>query len=86
MEFLKYAAVIVLALGAFIILGLAVGSGKPIKALLINSLIGISALTVINLIAKFTGVHIPVNEWTFGAAGIYGIPAVAGLLVLQVLM
>lgn len=86
MEILKYAAIIILSLAAFVILGLSVGSGKPIKVLLINALIGVAAFTIVNLTARFTGIRIPLNEWTLAGAGIYGIPAVFGLLILRLIM
>lgn len=86
MEFLKYAAIIILSLAAFIILGLSVGSGKPIRVLLINALMGVAAFTIVNLTAHFTGIRIPLNEWTLAGAGIYGIPAVCGLLILRLIM
>lgn len=86
MEILKYSVIVLLCLSAFIILGLSIGSGKPLKVLLINALIGVFAVTAINLTARFTGIHIPINEYTLTGAGVYGLPAVCGLLILKLIM
>lgn len=86
MEFLKYAAITLLGLTAFCILIFAIKSGKPIRSLFINALLGIAALLAVNLTARFTGVHIPVNQWTAAGSAIYGIPAVCGFVLLDMII
>lgn len=54
-----------------------------IKSIFLNALLGFAAITVINLTQKFTGVHIPLNWWTVGGSGVFGLPAVCGIILLQ---
>ena len=46
---------------------------------------GIAVMAVIDLTAKFTGVHIPVNQYTVTGSAVFGIPAVCGFLVLPII-
>lgn len=85
MEILKYGGIAVLAVGALAVLICAVRGGKPLKSLLLNAFLGIAVMTVIDITAKFTGVHIPVNQWTALGALVYGVPAVCGFLVLPII-
>lgn len=85
MEVLKYLCIGVLALGGAAILLFCIKSGKPFKYLLLNAIAGVAALAVINLTARFSGVHISVNEWTAAGSAIYGLPAVCGFLFLPMI-
>lgn len=74
-----------LIIGALAVLICAVKGGKPLKSLLLNAFLGIAVLAVIDLTSKFTGVHVPINQWTvLGAAG-FGVPAVCAFLVLHII-
>lgn len=81
MEFFKYGVIALAALCGLVLLILAFKSGKPLRTLLLNALLGISVLILINLTTRFTGVHIPINRWTAGFSAGFGIPAV-GLFVM----
>ncbi len=59
--------------------------GKGLKRLFINAILGISALIIVNLTAKYTGVHIPVNVYSVAGAGMFSVPAVILLLILRLL-
>ncbi len=83
MDVLKYGAITLLSITAIIIIIFAMRSGKPLKSLLINAMLGIAALAVVDITTRFTGVHIPINQWTAVGSAVYGIPCVCGLLVLQ---
>ncbi len=74
-----------IAIGALVLLIFAAKTGKPFKSLLLNAFIGIAAMAVIDLTAKFTGVHIPVNWWTVTGSAVFGIPAVCGFLILPII-
>lgn len=82
MEILKYIAISVLLLSAFIIFCFAVKSKKLLKTLLLNGFMGICLLAIINLTAKFSGVYIPINLYTVSGSAVFGIPALIGFLVL----
>ena len=86
MEFLKIFAIVVLSLGALILLGLYIRGRKPIKSLILNALSGIAAIAIINLTTKFTGLHIPVNWWSVISASGLGVPAVIGIILLQIII
>lgn len=84
MEFLKYGGIALAAVGGLVILIFAFKTGKPLKALLLNAISGIAALMLINITARFTGVHIPLNQWTAGLSAGFGIPAVCLFLLLPI--
>ncbi len=85
MEILKYCAIALLSVAAIIIICLALKSGRPFKYIIINAVIGILSVVLVDVTSRFTGVHIPINEWTLSGSAVYGIPAVCGLLILQIL-
>lgn len=85
MDFLKYGAIIVLAVTELIILILAIKTRKPFKCLFLNALCGILVIVLLNLTKKYTGVLIPVNEYTVIGSATLGIPAVIGFLVLNLI-
>lgn len=86
MMLIKYGAIAVLGISAFIIVISALISRKPLRYLFLNALLGIAAIIAVNLTTRFTGVHIPVNPYTAGAGGILGIPGVCGLILLQMII
>lgn len=85
MEILKYGGIAVLAIGALAILIFAAKTKKLFKTLLFNAFLGLAVMIIIDLTAKFTGAHIPVNWWTVGGCAVFGIPAVCGYLVLPII-
>lgn len=85
MEILKYGGIAVIAIGALALLIFSAKTGKLFKTLILNAFIGIAVMAVIDLTAKFTGVHIPVNWWTVGGSAVFGIPAVCGFLILPII-
>lgn len=85
MEILKYGGIAALIIGALAIFICAVKGGKPIKSLLINAFLGIAVMAAIDLTSKFTGVHVPVNQWTVAGAAGFGVPAVCAFLVLPII-
>ena len=78
---LKISAIVLLSLGAFIIFIIALFSKRLIRTLLLNAVFGIAAMVIINLTSSFTGVHIPINQWTVGSGAVFGLPGVIGILV-----
>lgn len=86
MKVLGIIAIVWLSLCAFVLLVLHIKSHKMIKSIFLNALLGFAAIFAINLTQKFTGVFIPVNWWTVGGSGIFGLPCVCGIVLLQMLI
>lgn len=62
---------------------------KPLKILLkllVNTLIGFAALILINYLGHFVGIAIGVNWVNAAIVGVLGVPGVALLLILQLLL
>ena len=83
MEALKYVVILVLSIFILIILGFEIKSKKPLRILFFNAFLGIVSLAIINLTSKFSGVYIPINEYTVTGCGIFGIPAVSFFLIFK---
>ena len=86
MNIILIAAIAVLSVFALALLIFHIRSRRPLRSILLNAALGIAALTVINLTSRFTGVHIPVNWFSVGGSGIFGLPAVFALLILQMII
>lgn len=85
MEILKYFAIALLSVTAIVIIGFMLKSGRPFKYIILNAVIGLAAIFLVDITSRFTGVHIPINEWTVSGSAGYGIPAVCGFLILQLI-
>ena len=83
MEILKYSILILLGVSAFIIFIFSAKSKKFFKTLFLNAVLGLFFLSVINLTDNFTGVNIPVNEYTVTGSAVFGLPALCGFLALK---
>ena len=86
MKTLGIIAIIWLSMCAFALLILHIKSHKLIKSIMLNALLGFTAIAIINLTKKFTGVFVPLNWWTVGGSGIFGLPCVCGVVLLQILL
>ena len=85
MEILKYALICLLTITELVFLVLAIKSRKPLTVIFGNALLGIGAIIIINLTAKYSGCYIPVNLYSVSGAALLGLPAVAGLLIMNFL-
>lgn len=83
MEILKYSAIVLLSVSGLIMFVFAVKSKKFFKTVFFNAFMGLILLSTIDLTAKFTGVYIPVNEYTVTGSAVYGIPALLMFLALK---
>ena len=52
------------------------------KGFLLSAALGLCALALVNLCGEYTGVLLPLNRLSIGAAGALGIPGVITLLLL----
>lgn len=77
--------IVVLSVFFLTILFFAIKSRKFLKTLLFNAFLGIGILALIDLTGRFTGIYIPVNLYSVAGSGAFGIPAVCGFLVLQII-
>ena len=83
MDFLKYGVFIVLGITYFYILILSIKSRKPLKFLFLNTFSGIFIICLIRLTQKFTGVFLPINQYTIICSSTLGIPGIIGILILN---
>ncbi len=80
---------IILIFVAILVIGFLKLFKKPMKfifKLLLNTLFGFIALILINLVGSFIGVSIGINWINSFIVGIFGVPGVAVLLILQWLL
>lgn len=85
MLFLKIAALAAVCVSLLCQLVIAVKSGKPFKNLAVGAVCGIIGLAAVDLTVRFTGIHIPVNPFTVSSSALFGLPAVCGLVLLQLI-
>ena len=78
--------VVLLSVFTLAIVFFAIKSHRFFKTLLFNAFIGVCVLAIIDLTAKFTGMFIPINPYTVTGSAVFGLPAVAFFLVLQVII
>ena len=83
MKVLGILAIIWFSIFALILLVLHIKSHKMIKSIFLNAVLSFLAIAIINLTEKFTGVFIPLNWYTVGGSGIFGLPCVCGIVLLQ---
>lgn len=86
MKILLISLICLISISALIILLMALYSGRPIKWLFLNALAGVSALIIINLLKKYTGVYIPINAYSLFGATAFSLPAVIGFLILNLII
>ena len=76
---------VILIIGIILFIKL-LGSGiKFIFKLLLNAILGWITLFLVNILLSFFGIAIPVTFVTAVIAGVFGVPGVVVLLVLQLL-
>lgn len=76
-------------IGGVIALAVIIGAfmtRRPIRSLLSSALQGFCALAAVNVFSVFSGVTLGVTSFSVAVCGVLGIPGVATLLVLQVLL
>ena len=56
------------------------------KSIFFNAILGFAAIALINLTQKFTGVNIPLNWYTVGGSGVFGLPCVCGIILAQIII
>ena len=69
---------------AFALLIILIKSRRPLFFAFINALLGIMSIVAVNLTARFTGVYVPVNIYSVPVAAVFGLPAVATNIILQI--
>ena len=56
------------------------------KGFLLSAALGFVALALVNLCGAYTGVLVPVNRLSLGAAGLLGVPDVTLLILLNAML
>ena len=55
------------------------------KGFLLSAVLGLVALALVNLCGAYTGVTLPINRLSLGAAWLFGIPGVTLLILINTL-
>lgn len=85
MEFFKIIILSFLIVIEFAILIFAILSRKPFKTLFLNGLFGILILFGLYFCKKFISVYIPLNQYTVIGTTVFGVPAVIGFLLFNLI-
>ena len=86
MKILGIITIIFISICAFVLLILHIKSKRLFRSLFLNAFLGLTAIALVNLVKGFTGVHIPINWYTLGGGAVFGIPAVCGIVIMQMLI
>ena len=86
MEAIKTIGIAIGCLSVFIILLIAFLSKKFIKTLFLNAIMGILSVILISITGKFTGIYLPINQWTIGFSGVFGVMATIGMIVFNLFL
>ena len=86
MKIILISFAVFLGLSSLIIILSALYSGKAIKRLIINALLGFAVVGAINITSKFTGVYIYINPITVLGTTVFSVPAVIGFLLLNIII
>ena len=85
MDTLKIFVIILLSLTAFLILIFSLSGKKPMATIFLKLFSGLCLLAIIRLTTKLSGVFIPINIYTCLGCGVFGIPAIIGFLLLNII-
>ena len=85
MEILKYLIFAIFLITLISILVIAFKSKKPFKLLFLNLFFGISVLFLLYFTKRYTGIFIPINEYTVCLTGFLGIPAIIAFLIFNII-
>lgn len=86
MYILKISVLILLTISAFVILVLSIKSKKIFRFLFLNAMLGLSTLLILIFTKKSIGVTLPINEYTVIGSSIFGVPAIVGFLLLNLVV
>lgn len=86
MKIVGILAIIWLSIFALALLFLHIKSRTFFKSVVLNALLGFTAIAIINLTQKFTGVFVPLNWYTVAGSGVFGLPCVCGLVLAQIII
>ena len=86
MKVFFYFIIAVLSLTAIYILYLALKSKKIFKFLFLNAFFGIISVFLVYFTEKYTGVFLPINQYTVIGGSVLGLPSTVGFLILQMIL
>lgn len=85
MEILKYILISILALFSITLLIIAIKSKKPFRFIIFNGLIGVAVLLILHFTQKYTGINLPVNQYTVVGSVSLGVPSIIGFLISNII-
>ena len=86
MKVLGIITVCLFCLFGLILLFLHIKSHRPLRSMAVNALIGLLGIAAVNLTARFSGVHIPVNVYTVPFSAVFGLPAVCTVIIFETML
>ncbi|MBR6573192.1 MAG: pro-sigmaK processing inhibitor BofA family protein [Clostridia bacterium] len=86
MDLIKIIFIIIAVIYSILLIVFSILTKKPFKSLLYNALIGLFLFIFIDLTAFFTGVWIPINDYTVAISILGGLPGVLLLAVARFLL
>ena len=86
MGFFGIFVICVLSVCLVAVLIICLRSGRFIKSLFLNGVIGIALLIIMNILSRYTGVKIPINEYTVPFCILCGTPAIILLTLLPLII
>lgn len=85
MEIFKIILLCLLSITILLIIIFAFLSKKPIRILLLNSFLGVLILFFLFLIKNKINIFIPINQYTVFSSLAFGVPAVIGFLIFNLI-
>ena len=85
MEIFKILFIVFLSVFALLFLFFSIKTKRFFQSLLINALAGLSVIIIINLTKRFTGIFIPINEYSVIISSAFGAPGVIALLLINII-
>ena len=85
MNWIKIACLIIIFFYALIFSFLCLKTKRFMFSILINALLGIFLMTTINLTSKYSGVKIPVNEFSLSISSFLGVPGIILILLINLI-
>ncbi len=85
MEIFKYCVLSLIVICFIVILIFASRTKKALSVLLFNSILGLAVFFGLYFTKKYTGITLAVNQFTIIGSALFGMPAVCGFLLLNLL-
>ena len=86
LNIIKISFIVLSSIYLIILIFFSILTKKPFKTLLFNGALGLFCFVIVDLTAIFTGLWIPINDYTVGISLLGGIPGVVLLIIARFLL